>query len=76
MAVTLSQAQYNAVQAAVNLYLKGTAVENQLHVDAIDAVAPVAKAIGFSASTGAFAESAKHHPVTTLLQLAAFIGKP
>lgn len=76
MAVTLSNAQYTAVQNAIKLYLNGTAVENQLHVDAIDLVAPVAKAIGFTATTGAFAELAKDHPVTALLQLAAFIGKP
>lgn len=76
MATTLSSDQYATLNKAINLYLVGTAPENQLHVDAIDILAPVAVAVGFSATTGAFAEAAKDRPITTLIQFAAYIGKP
>lgn len=76
MATTLSTAQYSAIQQAITLYTTGTAPENQFHVDAIGLVAPVAAAIGFSASTGAFQQAAEDRPLTTLLALAAFIGHP
>lgn len=76
MATTLSTAQYDVLQDAVKLVTTGTAPENQFHVDLADRVAPVAVAIGFSPSLGQFHEDVRDRPYTTILRLAAFIGKP
>lgn len=76
MATTLSTAQYAALNQAINLYVRGTAPENEFHVDAVDVVAPVAVATGFSPSLGRFHEDCRDRPLTTLLRFVAFIGHP
>lgn len=82
MAITLSAAQFAAVNQAVNLMLKAHATELPFDATVIQVVAPVAAAIGFvppgelSATSGAFFEAAKNNPISTLLSLVAFIGHP
>jgi hypothetical protein len=76
MATALSQTDYNAVLAAINLYLFGTAPENQLHVDVIDRLAKPAVNSGFAKSTGDFKTQATDRPFTTLIRFAAFLGHP
>lgn len=80
MAVTLSTAQKTAIQNAIDLMVVGTAPELPFDAKIIETVAPVAEAIGFipplytQATNGAFQESCKLRPISTLLALAKFIG--
>lgn len=76
MATSLSQTDYDALLAAVELYTFGTAPENQLHVDVIQRLAVPAVNSGFVDSTGQFQQLCTDRPFTTLILFAAFLGHP
>lgn len=76
MAVTLSTAQYNVLQRAIQEYTLATAPENQIHNKFIEEIIPVFVAVGFVANTGLAQQKLQDRPLTTLLAFAAFLGHP
>lgn len=76
MAITLSQAQYNTLQAVINDYVLGTAPENQLHDTEVNSLAGVMAAVGFQTDSGTAAQALRDRPLTTLVAFAAFVGHP
>lgn len=72
--MALNATQQTQLTNAINLMLKGTAVELPFDANVIDAVATVAASSGFSATNGAFKESAKLNPVSTLLRWVLYQG--
>jgi hypothetical protein len=76
MAVTLTTAQYNVLQHAINQYVLATAPENQIHDEFIEEIVGVIVATGFIANTGLAQQKLQDRPLTTLLGFAAFLGHP
>jgi hypothetical protein len=76
MAITFSASDYAALVSASQLMTLGSATELPFDATVIERVAKVAVSSGFASSTGAFLEAAKLNPISTLLNFAAYLGKP
>lgn len=74
MPVTLTTGQKAVFTKAINLMLQGQAYETPHDERVAEAIAPVARDIGFVASDGAYLEAIRNNPVSTLLELALYIG--
>jgi hypothetical protein len=70
---TLSQANKDALQAAIDRLIKENAVEIPFDAEIIERVARVAASTGFQGA-GNFKENAKLRPISVLLQFIKFIG--
>jgi hypothetical protein len=72
--MALTADEQSRLTNAINLMLKGTAVELPFDANVIDAVAKVAASSGFEPTNGAFKEDAKNNPISTLLRWVLYQG--
>jgi len=70
---TLSTANKNALQYAIDEMVKESAVELPVDATVAQHVADVAASTGFQ-TQGAFMENVKNRPISTLLAFVKFIG--
>jgi hypothetical protein len=70
---TLSTANKNKLQHAIDLMVKSNAPQIPFDATVIEEVAKVSASVGFQ-SAGNFKENAKNSPISTLLSFVKFIG--
>jgi hypothetical protein len=75
MAISLTVTEKANIQQAIDLMLKGTAVELPIDSTCMELVAKAAREAGFSTGSSTFEQAVRDNPVTTLLKLVLFVGE-
>jgi hypothetical protein len=74
MAVQLTALEQATLTKAINLMLQGQAYETPFDERVAETVARVAVSSGFLETDGAFLESIRNNPISTLLEFVLYIG--
>jgi hypothetical protein len=74
MAIALTATEKDNIQHAIDLMLKGTAVELPVDSTCMENVGKAARSVGFSVTGKTFEQAVRDNPVTTLLEFILFVG--